>query len=183
MTSDLGPIQTSRVPYARNPARWLGELLVRFQELGESFVASPPHPLSGREQLNTGIVQGGDYYNRLPTPITVSGQWRYKPDRTFADVQVDLEALCDEISARSGLRFEGEFEGARDAFEIPADDPIVQAVLVAGEQVSGEPPDVIGRPVVGDANLYVNEGGSPPSTTARPPTGRPTRTMSESKSR
>lgn len=159
MTSNLGPIHTSRVPYADNPARWLGELLVEFQRLEERFAGSPPHPLCGREQLNIGIASAGDYYNRLPTPVTVAGQWRWKPGKSFQDVQAELESLCQDICARSGLSYEISYEGPREPFETTASDPIVMALKTAGERVSGSTPDIVGRAVVGDANLFVNDGG------------------------
>jgi len=153
-TSPLGAIHTSLVPYARNPARWLGEMLVEIQRKEEQFVAAGPHPLCGRELINVGVAGGGDYYNRLPTPIELSGQWRWRPGKTFADVDAELKALCEDISRRGDLTYELMYDGSREPFETAADDPVVTALSAAAECVRGEPPDRIGRAVTGDANFF-----------------------------
>ena len=78
ITSPEGPIHTIKVPYAANPAHWLGRLLVEFERLEREFAGVPPHPLCGREQLNVGRIEAGDYVNRLPTPIRITGTSRWK---------------------------------------------------------------------------------------------------------
>ena len=80
LTSPRGPIHTLHVPYRANPALWAGKLLVRLEEMERGFEAGPAHPLCGRARLNVGTVHGGDYMNRLPTPLTLSGQRRWLPD-------------------------------------------------------------------------------------------------------
>ena len=49
--------------------------------------------------------------------------------------------------------------GPREPFEASADDPVVVALQSAAERAWGSPTEIIGRAVVGDANLFVNEGG------------------------
>jgi acetylornithine deacetylase/succinyl-diaminopimelate desuccinylase-like protein len=154
LTSPLGAIHTSRVPYARNPARWLGEMLVAFQRKEEQFEKDVYHPLCGRELINIGVAEGGDYYNRLPTPIKVSGQWRWKPGKTFADVDAELRALCADICSRGNLAYDLVHDGAREPFETSVDDRIVAAVSAAAERITGETPRRVGRAVTGDANFY-----------------------------
>ncbi len=159
ITSDRGAIHTVKVPYVENPACWMGHLLTRFAEWEREFEARPEHPLCGRERVNVGIIRGGDYMNRLPTPLIVSGQRRWLPGQTAADVQGEFDALCHELSARSGLHFETRLEGTREPFETPADHPLVCALRSAGQQTTGAVPDVIGMALVGDANLYANLAG------------------------
>jgi acetylornithine deacetylase/succinyl-diaminopimelate desuccinylase-like protein len=161
LTDRRGPIHTVKVPYADNPACWLGRLLARFAELERRFEALPAHPLCGRDRLNVGIVRGGDYMNRLPTPIVVSGQRRWTPGQIVADVRAELQGVCDELAGESGLTITLQLEGEREPFETPAGHPLVQALRQAGEAVSGKPPEVIGMALVGDANLYAHEAGVP----------------------
>ncbi|MBM3458284.1 MAG: M20/M25/M40 family metallo-hydrolase, partial [Armatimonadetes bacterium] len=159
ITSDRGAIHTVKVPYSENPACWMGHLLTRFAEWEREFESRPEHPLCGRERVNVGIVRGGDYMNRLPTPLIVSGQRRWLPGQTAAGVLGEFEALCHELAARSGLRFSVLLEGTREPFETPRDHPLVTSLRAAGETCTGTAPEVIGMALVGDANLYANGTG------------------------
>jgi acetylornithine deacetylase len=157
--SELGPIHTIKVPYAANPARWLGELLVEFERVERRFSEVAPHPLCGRERLNVGIVSAGDYCNRLPTACTVTGTWRWQPGKTHQAVRTQLEAICETLAKRSGLKVEASFQAAREPFETPGSHPVIQALREAGRIVVGRSPEVIGMGLVGDANFYANDAG------------------------
>ena len=161
LRSPRGPVHTLGVPFAENPARWAGKVLERFAEWETRFEAEGAHPLCGRSRVNVGIVQGGDYMNRVPTPLTITGQRRWTPGTTEAEVRAEFDALCAEIAAASGLTVEVAFSGGREPFETPSDHPVVRALRTASEQVSGAPAEVIGMALVGDANLYANESGVP----------------------
>lgn len=161
ITSDLGPIHTIKVPYAANPARWVGELLVEFERLEQQFSQIPPHPLCGRERVNVGIVSAGDYCNRLPTTCTVTGTWRWQPGKTHHTVRAHLESICEKLAKQSGLRVDLSFEAAREPFETPGTHPVIRALQTAGRIAAGTPPEVIGMGLVGDANFYMNDAGVP----------------------
>jgi succinyl-diaminopimelate desuccinylase len=161
ISSSRGAIHTLHVPYRENPAYCLGLLLTRFEEWEQAFETAPAHPLCGRPRINVGTVHGGDYMNRLPTPLTVTGQRRWLPGQTCELVLRELQQLCSELGGRTGLTLEVELEGTREPFETPADHPLVQALEHAGAELTGAPPDRIGMALVGDANLYANEGGVP----------------------
>jgi succinyl-diaminopimelate desuccinylase len=160
ITSELGPIHTIKVPYSANPARWLGELLVEFERAERQFSEVAPHPLCGRERLNVGIVSAGDYCNRLPTVCAVTGTWRWQPGKTHQAVREQLEAICENLARRSGLKVEPSFEAAREPFETPSSHPVIQALREAG-RITGRPPELIGMGLVGDANFYANDAGTP----------------------
>lgn len=157
--ADREPIHTIKVPYADNPVRWLGVLLAEFDDLEASFSAGTHHVLCGRHQLNVGIIRAGDWFNRLPVEWQVTGTRRWTPGSTCADARMEMETLCADLAARSGLRFEVELANDREPFETPADHPLVTALLDAGEADRGTRPDIVGMGLVGDANLYANDGG------------------------
>jgi acetylornithine deacetylase/succinyl-diaminopimelate desuccinylase-like protein len=161
ITSPHGPVHTIKVPYAKNPARWLGRLLEEFEQLEQEFAAISPHPLCGREQLNVGMIEAGDYVNRLPTPIRVTGTWRWTPGKAQDQIRAALRSLCDRLSAQSELAFDFSLEATREPFETRADHPIVQSFDSAVEQVAGRALQRIGMALVGDANLFANEAGVP----------------------
>lgn len=161
ISSARGPIHTLQVSYQENPARWLGELLREFDELEKEFSAEQPHPLCGRERINIGIARGGDYYNRLPTPIIVTGTWRWQPGKCQDDVKGQLRQICERLARESGLRFEVSFNATREPFETPQDHPLVRSLQKAGRTVSGKAPEDVGLALVGDGSLYTNEAQIP----------------------
>lgn len=156
---DRGPIHTIKVPYDTNPAYWIGKLLIELQDREEQFKKQPAHPLCGRQLFNVGMVHGGDYMNRLPFVMRVTGTRRWTPGITFRDIQAEFQEICDRYAAASGLHWSYLLEGEREPFETAADHEIVQAVSGAAKAVSGQAPEIIGMGLVGDANLYANEAG------------------------
>lgn len=161
ITSPRGIIHTIKVPYSENPARWLGRLLEEFASIEQEFSSAQAHPLCGRERLNVGMIQAGDYVNRLPTPIQVLGTWRWKPGQTQEDVRGRLQRLCQKLASESGMAFEFSLEAAREPFETPEGHPLVQALSEAGELIAGSRPARIGMGLVGDGNLYANLAAVP----------------------
>jgi len=107
------------------------------------------------------MIQAGDYVNRLPTPIHVSGTWRWTPGRTQKHVRDQLASVCDSLAQQSGLSFEFAMEATREPFETPEDHPVVQALSEAAEIVSGRKPARIGMGLVGDGNLIANLASVP----------------------
>ena len=105
------------------------------------------------------MVHGGDYMNRLPAEFRVTGTRRWTPGVTLTDIRAEFQEICDRYSQESGLRWSYFIEGEREPFETPADHPIVNALRQGGEAVSGSTPEIIGMGLVGDANLYDNDGG------------------------
>ncbi len=159
VNDDRGPIHTIKIPYETNPAHWVGKLLVELQQREEEFKRGTAHPLCGRQLYNVGMVHGGDYMNRLPAEFRVTGTRRWTPGVTLTDIRAEFQEICDRYSQESGLRWSYFIEGEREPFETPADHPIVNALRQGGEAVSGKVPEIIGMGLVGDANLYDNDGG------------------------
>ena len=156
---DRGPIHTIKVPYDTNPAYWVGRLLTELQEREEQFKKQPAHPLCGRQLYNVGMVHGGDYMNRLPASFSITGTRRWTPGTTLSDIRAEFQEICDRYSEQSGLHWTYSIEGEREPFETPADHALVEALIGSAETVSGKPPEIIGMGLVGDANLYDNDGG------------------------
>ena len=161
IASGREPIHTIKTQFIENPAFWAGRALAEFQRWEEQFEAAPHHPLCGREQINVGMVHGGDYFNRLPTSVKITGTRRWTPGKTLQDVQAEFQSLCDRLTAESGLSCGADFEAFREPFETANDHPIVTALQDAGNAVAGTTPDIIGMALVGDANLYFNGGDVP----------------------
>jgi acetylornithine deacetylase/succinyl-diaminopimelate desuccinylase-like protein len=161
LEADRGPIHTIKVPYKENPVRWLARVLDEIDRLDDRLASVPPHPLAGPDQVNVGIVSAGDYFNRLPVHLSITGTRRWGLGRTVEDVRGELREIAQRVARASGLRYNVELAGAREPFETPRTHPLILALERVGWQIGGQAHDVIGMGLVGDANLYVNEGGVP----------------------
>jgi acetylornithine deacetylase/succinyl-diaminopimelate desuccinylase-like protein len=157
LDADRPPVHTLKVPYRQNPVRALRHVVEALDGLDEQLTQRPSHPLAGHDQINVGIVAAGDYPNRLPVQIQVTGTRRWGPPQTAAEVHAELAALGERVRRATGLACRVTLEGAREPFETPSDHPLVAALRQASECVAGQPAEEIGLPLVGDASLYVNE--------------------------
>ena len=161
LASERGGTHTQYVPFGDNPLRFLGEVLTRFETFQEELDQGLVHPLAGPERIDLGIVQAGDYFNRIPQTCTLTGTRRWAPGRQAETVLEELQALIDPIARRGGLHLDVSMEHQREPFETPGDDPLVEAVATAHRQVTATVAEVVGKRIVGDANLYVHGSGVP----------------------
>lgn len=59
------------------------------QNLRRNFAA-----LAGRDQVNVGMVSAGDYPNRPPARIIVTGTKRWKPGSSADEIYEELAEIC-----------------------------------------------------------------------------------------
>ncbi|MCC7274221.1 MAG: M20/M25/M40 family metallo-hydrolase [Alphaproteobacteria bacterium] len=161
MESDFGGSHTNNVPFGRNPIRFMGELVGALHDLQLRLDAGVRHPLAGAERVDLGIAQAGDYHNRTPLRVYLEGTRRWAPGKTLADVMAEIEAIARPIAEAGGLKLAVSHAMEREPFEVGADDAAVRAVREAATLVSGRDPELIGRRIVGDANIYVHGCGVP----------------------
>jgi len=157
------PLHTLLVPYRHNPVRALRCLLEELDQLDASLAALAalaalaPHPLAGPDQFNVGMVSAGDYPNRLPVELRVTGTRRWGPAHTAETILQELTELVERAARASGIEgmtAEAVLDAAREPFETATDDPLVQALRASGERLGGHVPQEIGLALVGDASLY-----------------------------
>lgn len=161
MESGLGGAHTNNVPFGKNPIRFMGELITAIHDLQKRLDSGTHHPLAGPERIDIGIAQAGDYHNRTPLRCYIEGTRRWMPGKTVADIVRELEAIVRPIAEAGDLKFKVEHVMEREPFEVAADDPAVVAARQASTLVKGTEPPLIGRRIVGDANIYFNGSGTP----------------------
>ncbi|MGE0716477.1 MAG: M20 family metallopeptidase [Alphaproteobacteria bacterium] len=161
MDSDKGGSHTNNVAFGDNPIRYMGELIGALHDLQVRLDAGARHPLAGPERIDVGIAQAGDYHNRTPPRVYLEGTRRWMPGRTGADVMAELEAIARPIAEKGGLSLAVTYAMEREPFEVAGDDPAVVAAREAARAVTGKEPGMIGRRIVGDANIYVHGSGVP----------------------
>ena len=161
LDSDQGGKHTTYVPFENNPIRHVGDLIRRIADFQTELNVGMIHPLAGPERIDLGIVQAGDYFNRTPVHSLLTGTRRWSPGRTATEILAELEALAAPFAEAGQLDLTVEMVHQREPFETPGDDSAVQATAQAHRLVNGKSADIVGKRIVGDANLYVNLGGAP----------------------
>ncbi len=132
----------------------MGYVLVGLHALDRSLRAEPGHPLLRTGSLHAGVIEGGVEFSTYPDRCLLTGERRTIPGETTEAVLQELVELLD----RAG-RDEADFEGsarvsfARDPFEVPSDDPLVE--LVKRHAAAN---GVVGVPFWTDAALLAGAG-------------------------
>jgi len=161
LESPRGGTHTQYIPFGENPLRYVGELISRVHQFQAELDRGDIHPLAGAERIDLGIVQAGDYFNRTPSQCTLTGTRRWAPGKNAESVLNELIQLATPIAKAGALKLRVSMQHEREPFETPATDPINQAVALAHRQVTGTDPELVGKRIVGDANLYVHGSGVP----------------------
>ncbi len=161
LTPSNGGRHTQYVDFKDNPIRFAGDLVAAVAARQDELDNGDIHPLAGAERIDLGILHAGDYFNRTPVSCRFTGTRRWSPGKDAGEVLEELRQLVAPIADAGGLTAEVTMEHEREPFETPVDDPLVQAVSAAHRDLFDEDPRVIGRRIVGDANLYVHGSGVP----------------------
>jgi acetylornithine deacetylase/succinyl-diaminopimelate desuccinylase-like protein len=120
-----------------------------------------PDPLLGPETYFVGAVEGGDYFNRIPTRCRIQGSRRYPPERTFQDVHAELHGLVREVEVETGLRGELRTMPSGQGFRVDPNQRIVQSVRHAYRQVVGGEQPLVGMALIGNASQFNTLAGIP----------------------
>jgi len=161
-------VHTTRVPLRSNPILWTAELVKEIQLMDEELNTVKWHPLiAQRPCLQLGILQGGDFYNRLPTRCELVGTIRWDPNEDFATVARRFEARLGRLKQRlrkecdSSVEFSLNTDLIRDSCEVPKEEKIVQSMQGAVKTVTGKDVGVSGARYVTDLSIMYREAGVP----------------------
>lgn len=161
LESDKGGTHTNNVPFGENPIRVMGQMIEAIAAMQRDMDAGRAHPLAGPERIDLGVAKAGDYYNRTPLTVYLEGTRRWMPGKTVRDVVAELEAVARPIAAAGKLGLKVTYAMEREPFEVPAEDPAIRATIAAVTEVTQAAPKLVGRRIVGDANIYVHGSGVP----------------------
>ncbi len=156
-----GGTHTQYVPFSENPIHFLGKAIGCISEFQSELDNGQVHPLAGPERIDIGMVRAGDYFNRTPGVVTLTGTRRWSPGRKAGEIREELQSKIQPIAEEGRLTVRVSMEQEREPFETPSDDAIVEAIAKAHREVTSKSPRIIGRRIVGDANLYVHGCGVP----------------------
>ncbi len=134
------------------------ELIRRFDELDQEL-AKLTHPMAGCESIFFGQIAGGEIYNQSPTELKISGTRRWLPGTTIESAQQQFFDVLADVAQKSGTQIEGNFQVARDAFELDQQHPLVAAFQSSHTSAVGKPLPIGAKPFVDDGNTFVRGGG------------------------
>ncbi|MGQ9684382.1 MAG: M20 family metallopeptidase, partial [Anaerolineae bacterium] len=117
-------------------------------------------PFVGPESLFIGQFESGDFYNRVPTRCRLVGTRRYAPHRRFPEIETEFQSRLQPFRSE-GVQVRLDLVKAKDGFRVAPEEPVVRALRVAFEAVTGRSLPVGGFPAVADASNFVHEGGVP----------------------
>lgn len=155
---------TDRLP-AINANTMAAQVITHMQQ--DLRLTFRPHPLCAAPTVNLAVkCEGGIGYGVCPGVAEFQSDIRTLPGMTQQQVRADLERCLDSIrSVHPEVRIELQFEdlplGWIAPSEVPADHPLVGAILRAAEQVLGWRPTLSAFPGGTDAAQFQVLGGIP----------------------
>ena len=124
-------------------------------------MALTPEEYVGPETVFVGQVHAGSFYNQIPTEVFINGTWRFSPQKTFDQAEIELRRVLETVPLGAGERFDLNFFQVRPSFALDPADPLVTAVQQAYHAVHGEELPLAAAPAVCDTPVLVREAGIP----------------------
>jgi succinyl-diaminopimelate desuccinylase len=113
----------------------------------------------GHASYFVGSVHSGQFYNQHPSTAQLVGVRRYSPSVTFQEVETELRAELDRIAAEHGVEIDLRLEKVRDGYRIDKNGAALGALVAAIRKVRGIDPPLVGKKIVTDASIFVNQLG------------------------
>ena len=163
-----GGVHTSLLQLSSNPILWMSLIIKELHKMDKELGGKPWHRLiPERPSIQLGTVQGGDFYNRMPENVEITGTIRWDPDEDFETVKKNLQ----ERLKRTEQRIKHELDPSakiglnmrmiRDSYELDEAEDLPQKLRDASILVTGEDLNVTGIRVVTDLSILGGEGGVP----------------------
>jgi acetylornithine deacetylase len=116
----------------------MGKVLAGLEQLQKALEAKPAHPLLGHGSLHASLINGGQELSSYPERCVLSIERRTLPAETPEMALAELQRILEPLAAADPTFVAtARVTLARDAFEVPADAPIVQVVRGAATAALG----------------------------------------------
>lgn len=137
----------------------MGRVLVGIEQLDGQLRATPTHPLLASGSVHASLIEGGQEYSSYPARCLLQAERRTIPGETASLVEQQVRDLV-ERSGSGDAEFSADVRllGSRGPFEVPADEPVVEAVRRHATAVLGAEPEIIGVPYWADSALLAEAG-------------------------
>ncbi|WP_427018171.1 ArgE/DapE family deacylase [Pseudarthrobacter sp. P1] len=136
-----------------------GKFLTGLDDLSRSLPLGAAHEMLGTGSIHASLIRGGEELSSYPASCTVSLERRTVPGENSATVEAELRKVLDAIaSSDPDFSYTVTEILERHAFEVSAEEPIVQALEAAAAAVTGKPATVRGEAFWTDASLMLEAG-------------------------
>lgn len=129
------------------------DLIRRLGELDRAL-ASKSDPLAGRESCFIGQVSSGEIYNQAPVSFELQGTRRWLPGTHPPDAEREFRNVLNEVATSGNVSVNGTFQFIRDAFQLPASHPLIDAFQDSYSALAGKPLPTGAKPFVDDGNTF-----------------------------
>jgi acetylornithine deacetylase len=118
-----------------------GKVLAAIEKLGKRDLNQKTHPLLGSPSIHASLIEGGTELSTYPDYCKIELERRNLPGEDRQAVTAEIQDLLLNIQ-RQDDRFKADFDifFFRPAYEISADQPIVQTVSRAYQSIRHQPP-------------------------------------------
>jgi acetylornithine deacetylase/succinyl-diaminopimelate desuccinylase-like protein len=149
------------VPFEANPITEAGRLLEFLAELNAEL-RREVHPLTGANLLNVGIIQGGDYFNRIPSMCRIIGFRRWNPGQGMKESERDFAKVMEKFRSQSKSEIRlAKHKLIKPSYEISRDESIVRLAQSAYREVTGRDAPIVGAEWGCDASIFHSDGRIP----------------------
>ncbi|MET4004235.1 MULTISPECIES: ArgE/DapE family deacylase [Arthrobacter] len=136
-----------------------GKFLTGLDDLSRSLPQGAAHEMLGTGSIHASLIRGGEELSSYPASCTVSLERRTVPGENSSTVEAELRKVLDDIaSSDPDFSYTVTEILERHAFEVSAEEPIVQALEAAAAAVTGKPTTVRGEAFWTDASLMLEAG-------------------------
>ena len=149
-----------------NPILWGSMVVDELYKMDKELESKKTHPLiAQRRQIQIGIFQAGDFYNRLPEDVKIVGTLRWDPGETFEDTSRTLQERMNKLEAkiRNSLGPEAsirlDLQLHRESSELNSEDRLIHTVQDAMTEVFGHPLPLTGNRSVADQPYFLRGAG------------------------
>ena len=150
----FGKAVHSSIPeQGENAIERMAQVVNALSDYNEELALREPHPLCGHGTYSPGVIRGGDLASAVPDFCELEIDRRLLPSDVSKDVCKDIARRLEPLKQEDpGFRY----ELSEPSWDIPANDlpvgsPVVQSLLNASMELTGQPEEVRSFPGATDA--------------------------------
>jgi acetylornithine deacetylase/succinyl-diaminopimelate desuccinylase-like protein len=135
-----------------NPILVANKLLNGMQKLNVTW-SEKQYSYIGSQTIFVGILEGGDFYNRLTNSCRIVGTVRFGPEKDFDGIENELKNLIIDIQKKvdSRIKIDLSLTKVGLGYSINKDEPVIKSLKEAYKEVNGKTMDYGGMLFSGDA--------------------------------
>ena len=137
-----------------------GHLAVGLLQEKAAELAQDELPYLGTESIFIGRIQGGDYYNRLPTSCVIAGTRRFGPKRSLEEIRQEFDQLAVRVAEESGAQVDVWLDGV-PGYQIDENERLAKVIRDSHLQVTGQELPLEGTRAAANVPHFVHWGNVP----------------------